>query len=79
MRPVFSEQELIKHYGISFLIRFRDQASPQLYGALYYLDQEQNLYCMALPDGRFAVFSNSRIGGKDNIIQEICHPLKKCK
>ncbi|MBI41142.1 MAG: hypothetical protein CMF59_16215 [Leptospiraceae bacterium] len=75
-----SEQELIDHYGITFLVRFQDKESPALYGTLYYQNPRKNLYCMALTDGRFASFSDSQIdANRRNFIQEVCHPLKKCE
>ena len=79
VKKVTSEAELRKHYGLTFKVRFNDQVSPTLYGALYYQDKNQNLYCMALPDGRFAVFHDSQISeNRKNIIQEVCYPLSDC-
>lgn len=80
VRSARSEQALIDHYGMTFMVRFNDGISPQLYGTLYYQNRDENLYCMALPDGRFASFSDSRIDEfKTNVIQEICHPLNSCR
>ncbi len=76
--PVYSEKQLRDHYGLTFEIRFRDHKSPRLYGALYYQDPKKNLYCMALPNGRFASFSDSKIGNGRNLIQELCYPIKEC-
>ncbi len=79
VRPVYSERELIQHYGLSFRVYFNDNVSPYLYGALYYQNRKQNLYCMALTDGRFAVFSDSQIDEhKRNMIHEVCYPFKDC-
>ncbi|MBW7858084.1 MAG: hypothetical protein H3C43_07325 [Leptonema sp. (in: Bacteria)] len=79
VKKVTSESELRQHYGLTFKVRFNDQVSPTLYGALYYQDNKQNLYCMALPDGRFATFHDSQISeNKKNIIQEVCYPLSDC-
>lgn len=78
IKPVYSHSEMINHYGISFLIRFQDKISPDLYGVLYHQNKDKNLYCMALPDGRFALFHDQIINSKSNIIQEICYPLKNC-
>lgn len=79
VRAVYSERELIQHYGLSFQVHFNDRISPDLYGALYYQNPESNLYCMALPDGRFAVFQDSQIDEhRRNVIQELCYPIKDC-
>ena len=76
---VYSEEQLRKHYGLSFRVRFNDGVSPQLYGVLYYQNKKQNLYCMALPDGRFAMFRDSRIDRhRTNMIQELCYPIQEC-
>ncbi len=78
--PVYSENELRKHYDLTFQIRFNDEKSPRLYGSLYYQDREKNLYCLALPNGRFATFSDSKIDiYRHNIIQELCYPIQECK
>ena len=74
-----SEDQLRAHYGLTFLIRFQDGVSPPVYGTLYYQNQDLNRYCMATPDGRFAVFANSQVNGTDNIVQEVCDPLKDCE
>ena len=73
-----SEDELIRHYGLTFLVRFQDGESPALYGTVYHQDPDANKYCMALPDGRFATYTQSKIGVKDNMYQEICYPLRDC-
>jgi hypothetical protein len=73
-----TENELRSHYGLTFLIRFQDGVTRPVYGTLYYQNEDLNRYCMATPDGRFAVFSNSQVNGLDNIIQEICFPIKDC-
>ncbi len=73
-----SEAQLREHYGLTFLITFNDGVSPPVYGSLYYNSPEQNLYCMALPDGRFAVFSDSEVGARRNMMQEVCYPIKDC-
>ena len=74
-----SEQELIDHYGITFLVRFQDKESPTLYGTLYYQNPRENLYCMALTDGRFASFGDKQISqNRRNFIQEVCYPLQNC-
>ena len=79
VRAVYSERELVQHYGLSFQVHFNDKKSPDLYGALYYQNRDTNLYCMALPDGRFAVFQDSHIDEhKRNVIHEVCYPLKDC-
>lgn len=80
--PVYSEKELRQHYGLSFQIRFNDGLSPRLYGALYYQNRKKNLYCMALPNGRFASFSDSKVKHRrnaQNVIQELCYPLQECE
>ena len=77
--PVHSEKELRQHYGLTFQIRFNDGISPRLYGALYYQNVKKNLYCLALPNGRFASFSDSKVGRRRNVIQELCHPLQECE
>lgn len=74
-----SENQLRSHYGLTFLVRFQDGVSPPVYGTLYYQNKDLNRYCMATPDGRFAIFANSQINGEDNIIQEVCYPLKECR
>ncbi|MBX7057954.1 MAG: hypothetical protein K1X75_07795 [Leptospirales bacterium] len=75
---VQSENELREHYGLTFLVSFNDGVTPPVYGALYYNDPAENLYCMALADGRFAVFSDSAVGPRRNVMQEICYPIKEC-
>ena len=77
--PIYTEKQLRDHYKITFLIRFNDNKSPTLYGALYHQDQEKNLYCMALLKGKFAVFSDSPIGRRRNVIQEVCAPIRECR
>ena len=77
--PVYTEKQLRNHYNITFLIRFNDNESPSLYGTLYHQDQEKNLYCMALLRGKFAVFSDSPIGKRRNMIQEVCYPIRECR
>lgn len=79
VKKVNSTSALESHYKITMLVRFQDKVSPSLYGTLYYQDRASNLYCMALPDGRFASFSNSQIDqNRKNMIQEICYPIQKC-
>ncbi|MCB1173796.1 MAG: hypothetical protein KDK39_09535 [Leptospiraceae bacterium] len=78
IKSVHSEAELEAHYGLTFLIHFQDGVSPDLYGTLYHQNKAANIYCMALPDGRFARFGNSKVNGKDNMVQEICKPIKHC-
>jgi len=79
VRQVFSEKALIDHYGLTMLVRFNDKISPELYGTLYYQNPAENRYCMALPDGRFAMFSDSQIDtNKRNVIQEVCYPFSDC-
>lgn len=75
---VTSEQQMRDHYGLTFLITFNDGKSPALYGAMYYQSQEENRYCVALPDGRFAVVEDSLIGSRRNMMQEVCFPIKDC-
>ncbi len=77
--PVYTEKQLRDHYNITFLVRFNDDESPSLYGALYHQDQEKNLYCMALRKGKFAVFSDSTVGRRRNVIQEVCYPIRECR
>lgn len=75
-----SEEELINHYGITFLVYFNDQVSPILYGSLYYFDPDNNLYCMSLPNEKIAVFRDKKIDQyRNNIIQEICYPIRPCE
>ena len=76
---VHSENQMREHYGLTFKIRFQDGVSPRLYGALYYQNPKKNLYCMSLPNGRFASFSDSKIGRLRNIVQELCYPIQECK
>ena len=78
IKAVYNEKEMREHYGITFLVRFNDEYSEDLYGVLYYQNEKKNLFCMALADGKFAIFSNSKIGNGNNIIQEICYPIKEC-
>lgn len=78
VRRVYSDAELIGHYGLSFWIRFRDPVSPPLYGALYYQNAATNIYCMALPNGYFAAFADRPRERRSNIIQEVCHPIQHC-
>jgi len=79
VKRVKSEEELIKHYGITFRVRFQDKVSPDLYGALYYQNPGENKYCMALPDGRFAIFADKKLGENTmNVSQEVCYPILKC-
>lgn len=70
--------ELEQHYHLTFHVWFQDGISPELYGTLYYQNSQENKYCMALPDGRFAVFADSRVGRKPNISHEVCYPIKDC-
>lgn len=75
-----SEKQLIEHYGITFLVSFNDQISPILYGTLYYIDPEKNLYCMALPNEKIAVFKDRKLDAyRNNVMQEICYPIKLCE
>ncbi len=75
-----SENELKEHYGITFLVSFNDHISPILYGTLYYIDSDKNLYCMALPNEKIAVFKDSKVDMyRNNIKQEICYPIKICE
>ena len=79
VRRVTSEKELIRHYGMTFRVRFQDKVTPELYGALYYQDAKENKYCMALPDGRFAVFHDSQLAEHTmNAAQEVCYPIMAC-
>ncbi len=74
-----SDQELKDHYGLTFLVWFNDGISPVLYGTLYYQSEKRNLYCMALPDGRFAVFHDRQIDRhRRNVVHEVCYPIKEC-
>lgn len=80
VKSVSSQSELESHYKITMLVRFQDNVSPSLYGTLYYQNREKNLYCMALPDGRFAAFSDSQVSAnRKNMIQEVCYPIQKCR
>ncbi|MCE9598003.1 MAG: hypothetical protein K8S54_08545 [Spirochaetia bacterium] len=80
VKRVTSEKDLIEHYGLTFRITFQDKISPDLYGALYYQDEKENKYCMALPDGRFATFEDSKLApNKNNVMQDLCHPIVSCK
>lgn len=79
VRRVSSEAELRKHYGLTFKVHFNDGVSPTLYGTLYYQNKDRNLYCMALPDGRFASFEDSQVSEhRRNVMQEICFPIQDC-
>ncbi len=78
VRRVTSEKELKSHYGMTFKVHFNDKISPALYGTLYYQNEKENIYCMALPDGRFAVFSDSGPGNASNVIQDVCYPIQEC-
>ncbi len=79
VKRVTSEKDMIRHYGMTFRVRFQDKVTPELYGALYYQDKGENMYCMALPDGRFATFRDSQVGEHQmNIAQEVCYPLQAC-
>jgi hypothetical protein len=79
VKQVKSEKELRAHYGLTFRVWFNDRATESLYGSLYYQNAEQNKYCMALPDGRFAVFGDKPVGPhKKNIAHEVCYPIKDC-
>lgn len=79
VKRVTSEEELVKHYGITFRVRFQDRVSPDLYGALYYQNQTENKYCMALPDGRFAIFADRQLAENTmNVSQEVCYPIMRC-
>jgi tRNA U34 5-methylaminomethyl-2-thiouridine-forming methyltransferase MnmC len=71
-------EQLQKHYRLTFHVWFQDGISPELYGTLYYQNRRENKYCMALPDGNFAVFADSRVGRKPNISHEVCYPIKDC-
>lgn len=73
-----SMEQLERHYRLTFHVWFQDGISPELYGTLYYQNRQENKYCMALPDGQFAVFSDSRVGRKPNISHEVCYPIKDC-
>ncbi len=74
-----SHRELEKHYGLTFHIWFQDGISPELFGTMYYQNRTENKYCMALPDGSFAVFSDSRVGERPNLSHEVCYPIKDCR
>ncbi len=79
VKQVRSEAELRSHYGLTFNVWFNDRETESLYGSLYYQNAEENKYCMALPDGRFAVFSDRAVGQyKRNIAHEVCYPIKDC-
>lgn len=79
LKQVKTEQELRNHYGMTFHVWFNDGITEELYGALYYQNREENLYCMALPDGSFAVFEDSQITNfRKNVAHEICYPLREC-
>lgn len=80
IKQVHSEEEMRKHYGLTFRVYFQDNESPEsLYGVLYYQDPEANKYCMALPDGRFAVFSDRQFAeNRRNVSHEVCFPIKDC-
>lgn len=77
--PVHSEKRLREHYGMTFHVWFNDGVTEELYGTLYYQNEKENLYCMALPDGNFAVFHDRMVDRhKKNIAHEICYPLREC-
>lgn len=69
-----NEQELIQFYGMTNLVYFKGETTPILYGSLYYLDFDNEIYCMALLHGYFAVIYNK----KNTMVQEICYPIKEC-
>ncbi|GIX43312.1 MAG: hypothetical protein KatS3mg129_3045 [Leptospiraceae bacterium] len=73
----YSEKELIQNYGITNLIYFKDSQSPILYGSLYYMDFDNDIYCMALMNGMIAVIKKPN-QNNNKMIQEICYPLTKC-
>lgn len=79
VKLAYSEEELIQHYKMTFLVHFRDGISPILYGSIYHFDFDQNFFCMALPNGSIASFYDHYINGKSNVIQEICYPIKTCE
>lgn len=79
VKKVFSEEEMRQHYGLTFLVYFNDRKSPPLYGVLYYQNRKENKYCMAMPDGKFAVFKDRAVDQyKRNIVHEVCYPLREC-
>lgn len=76
---VTSEEDLRRHYGITFRVFFNDGISPEIYGTLYYQNRDENRYCVAMPDGRFAIFADSRIGEhRRNVVHEVCYPIHEC-
>ncbi len=80
VKLVKDEEELIEYYKITFLVSFRDELSPILYGTLYYIDPQSQIHCMALPNKKIAVFKNQILKNqKDLVIQEICYPINQCK
>ena len=80
LKRVSSEDELIKHYGLTFLVRFNDGKTRPIYGTLYYSSSEENKYCMVLPDGNFAVIKDKQIDQyRKNVIQEVCYPIQECE
>ena len=79
VKKVTSEEEMRKHYGLTFLVHFNDNVSPPLYGVLYHQNKKKNKFCMALPNGEFAVFKDRQIDEhKRNIVHEVCYPLREC-
>ncbi len=73
----FSEMELIQHYGITNLVYFKDNSGPVLYGTLYYMDFDNDIYCMALMNGKIAVIKEPNLNSK--MFHQICYPLTKCE
>jgi hypothetical protein len=73
----FSEKELIQNYGITNLVYFKDNSGPILYGTLYYMDFDNDIYCMALMNGKIAVIKQPNLNGK--MFHQICYPLAKCE
>ncbi len=74
-----NEKELIQHYKITNLIYFKDELSPILYGSLYYMDFDNKIFCMALINKKIAIINNNLIENQDNMVQEICYPIKQCE
>ncbi len=75
VKIAYSEDDLIKFYGMTNLVYLKNEESPILYGSLYYFDFENEMYCMALANGYFAVIYNKN----NNMIQEICYPINICQ
>jgi len=73
----YNEKELIQNYGMTNLVYFKDGISPILYGSFYYLDFDNDIYCMALLDGKIALIEKPN-KEKKNMIHQICYPLMKC-